>query len=67
LANLKIKGKTGKGCRGQKSLWDEWEKPDEEIRKVAEKFVMANCYDRKAACQKFSEKRGYEGEEGGDR
>ena len=38
----------------QKSLWDEWEKPDEEIRKVAEKFVMANCYDRKAACQKFS-------------
>jgi len=42
----------------QQSLWDEWEKPDEEIRKVAEKFVMANCYDRKAACQKFSEKRG---------
>jgi hypothetical protein len=42
----------------QKSLWDEWEKPDEEIRKVAEKFVMANCYDPKVACQKFSGKRG---------
>jgi hypothetical protein len=27
-----------KGCRGQKSLWDEWDKPDKEIRKVAENF-----------------------------
>jgi putative transposase len=67
LANLKIKGKTGKGCRGQKSLWDEWDKPDEEIRKVAEKFVMANCYDPKVACQKFSENGGDDGDEAGDR
>ena len=67
LANLKIKGKTGKGCRGQKSLWDEWDKPDEDIRKVAEKFVMANCYDPKVACQKFSENEGGDGEEAGDR
>ncbi|MFZ4557104.1 MAG: hypothetical protein ACOYN8_12130 [Pseudanabaena sp.] len=50
----------------QQSLWDEWEKPDEEIRKVAEKFVMANCYDRKVACQKFSGKRGDDGGEAGD-
>ncbi len=67
LANLKIKGKTGKGCRGQKLLWDKWDKPDEAIRKVAEKFVMANCYDPKVACQKFSEKGGGDGEEAGDR
>ena len=41
--------------------------PDEEIRKVAEKFVMANCYDPKVACQKFSEKGGDDGEEAVDR
>ena len=51
----------------QQSLWDEWEKPDEEIRKVAEKFVIANCYDPKVACQKFSEKRGDDEGEAGDR
>ncbi len=28
---------------GQKSLWDEWNAPAEEIRQVAEKFVLANC------------------------
>jgi len=48
-------------------FWDEWETPDEEIRKVTEKFVMANCYDRKAACQKFSEKRGDDRGDAGDR
>ncbi|HBC42197.1 MAG TPA: hypothetical protein DCZ88_09950 [Pseudanabaena sp.] len=67
LTNLKIKGKTGKGCRGQKSLWDEWNKPDEKIRKVAEKFVMANCYDPKIASQKFSDNDDSAGEEAGHR
>jgi hypothetical protein len=28
---------------------------------------MANCYDPKVACQKFSEKGGDDGEEAGDR
>ncbi len=67
LANLRVKGKTGKTCRGQRSLWDEWDAPDEEIRKVAEKFVMANCYDPKVACQKFSDKSGDEDRSAGDR
>ena len=48
-------------------LWEQWDKPDEEIGKVAEKLVMANCYDSKVACQKFSEKGGGDGEEAGDR
>ena len=29
--------------------------------------IMANCYDPKVACQKFSEKGGDDGEEAGDR
>ncbi|MFB2920982.1 MULTISPECIES: hypothetical protein [Aerosakkonema] len=33
--------------------WDEWEATDSEIRQVAEKFVMANCYDPKVAAQFF--------------
>jgi putative transposase len=42
-----------KASPGQKSLWEEWETPDEEIRKVAEKFVLANCYDPKVASLRF--------------
>lgn len=38
---------------GQKSFWDEWDAPDEEIRKVAKKFVLANCYDPKIASLRF--------------
>lgn len=30
---------------GQKRLWEEWDAPTDEIRKVAEKFVLANCFD----------------------
>ena len=42
---------------GQMSLafWDDWEASNEEIRKVAEKFVMANCYDPKVAAQFFND------------
>jgi hypothetical protein len=29
--------------------------------------MMANCYDPKVSCQKFSEKDGGDGEEAGDR
>jgi putative transposase len=32
---------------------DEWDAPDEEIRKVAKKFVLANCYDHKIASLRF--------------
>lgn len=40
----------------QQSLWAEWDKPTEEIRKVAEKFVLANCFDPKVASIRFEEK-----------
>jgi putative transposase len=41
---------------GQQSLWDEWEQPVDEIRRVAEKFVLANCFDPKIASIQFEEK-----------
>ena len=41
---------------GQMRLpWDEWEATNSEIREVAEKFVMANCYDPKVAAQFFND------------
>jgi putative transposase len=45
LAKLKVKGKPKKSSPGQKSLWDEWDAPLEEIERVAEKFVLANCFN----------------------
>jgi len=44
LANLRARGKPKKVSPGQKSLWNEWDKPTEEIHKVAEKFVQANGF-----------------------
>jgi putative transposase len=35
------------------SLWDEWDAPAEDIRKVAEKFVLANCFDPQFASLRF--------------
>ena len=35
--------------------WDTWEVEDSEVSQVAEKFVMANCYDRKIAMQFFND------------
>ncbi|MGB6298303.1 MAG: hypothetical protein WBF90_19245 [Rivularia sp. (in: cyanobacteria)] len=41
---------------GQMRLpWDDWEVVDSEVSKVAEKFVMANCYDPKIAAQFFND------------
>ena len=45
LARLKAQSKPRKTSPGQKSLWEEWDAPAEEIRRVAEQFVLANCYD----------------------
>ena len=43
LEKLKTKGKPKKKVSpGQRSLWEEWEMPSEEIQKVAKKFVGAN-------------------------
>ncbi len=42
---------------GQMSLpfWDDWEATNGEIREVAEKFVIANCYDPGIAAQFFND------------
>jgi len=42
LAKIKARGKPKKVSPGQKSLWDDWDLPDEEIGAVATKFVKAN-------------------------
>jgi putative transposase len=44
LAKITARGqpKKKKVSPGQKSLWEEWDRPNEEIRSVAEKFVKAN-------------------------
>jgi hypothetical protein len=38
---------------GQKSIWEEWDAPMDEIRRVAKKFVLANCYDPKVVEMRF--------------
>jgi putative transposase len=38
---------------GQKSMWEEWDAPMDEIRRVAKKFVLANCYDPKVVEMRF--------------
>lgn len=44
LENLKVKRKpTKKVSPGQKSLWETWTKPDDEIQAIARKFVLANA------------------------
>ncbi len=48
LAAMKLKGKPNKKktSPGQMNLpWNKWEATDPEIQEVADKFVMANCYD----------------------
>jgi putative transposase len=51
----KGKGKK-KSSPGQMKLpWDNWEVTDSDVREVAEKFVMANCYDPYIAAQFFDD------------
>ena len=53
LARVKAKGKPKKKVSpGQKSLWQDWDAPMEEIQAVAEKFVVANALNPEIArCQ----------------
>ncbi|MBD2460665.1 transposase [Oscillatoria sp. FACHB-1407] len=54
LAEIKAKSQIKKKTSpGQQSLWNEWEAPAEEIRQVAKKFVLANCFDPKIAGIQF--------------
>jgi hypothetical protein len=49
LAKIKARGKPSKKVSpGQKSLWEDWDLPEEEILQVAEKFVQANEYPHKS-------------------
>ena len=43
LAQIKARSRLKKRTPGQKSLWEEWNAPAEELRQVAKKFVLANC------------------------
>jgi putative transposase len=55
LAALKARSQLKKKNQspGQTSLWDEWEFPAEEIRQVAKKFVLANCFDPEVVRPRF--------------
>ncbi len=54
LAQIRARSRiTKKASPGQKSLWDEWDAPAEEIRQVARKFVLANCFDPEFAAIQF--------------
>jgi putative transposase len=55
LAEIRARSKLKKVSPGQKALWDDWEKPSEEIRGVAKKFVLANCFDPKTASIRFDQ------------
>ncbi len=45
-----------KRAPGQMSLpWNEWEATSSEIREVAERFVIANCYNPQVAAQFFND------------
>lgn len=46
LAGLTVRGKGKKSSPGQMRLpWDEWQATHPDIERVAERFVLANCYD----------------------
>ncbi|HIK43018.1 transposase [Thermoleptolyngbya sp. M55_K2018_002] len=56
LAQIKARSRLKKkSSPGQKSLWDDWETPAAEIRQVAKKFVLANCYDPEVMKLQFEE------------
>lgn len=43
---MKPKAKGKKSSPGQMRLpWDNWEVNNEEIEKIAEQFILANCYN----------------------
>jgi putative transposase len=45
--------KAKKVSPGQKSLWDNWNAPMDEIVKTAKKFVLANCLNPNIATAQF--------------
>ena len=52
---LKLREKKKQAPGQMRLFWDEWEANNDRIRVVAEKFVLANCYDPKIAVQFFND------------
>jgi hypothetical protein len=55
LAALRQKMKAKKVSPGQKSLWENWTLPTDEIVAVAKKFVLANCFNPDVAVLQFTD------------
>ncbi|MGF1459348.1 MAG: transposase [Leptolyngbyaceae cyanobacterium] len=55
LAALRQRMKVKKVSPGQKSLWEAWELPIDEIEAVAKKFVLANCLNPEIAALQFAD------------
>jgi putative transposase len=55
LAALRQKMKAKKASPGQKSLWENWNLPMDEIVAVAKKFVLANCFNPDIAALQFTD------------
>jgi putative transposase len=55
LAALRQKMKIKKVSPGQKSLWQAWDVPLDEIEAVAKKFVLANCLNPEIATLQFTD------------
>lgn len=55
LAALRQKMKAKKVSPGQKSLWDDWQVPIDEVVEVAKKFVLANCFNPDIAGLQFTD------------
>ena len=56
LAGVKRRRKLKKTSPGQISLWDEWDGAKDEIREVAQKFVVANAANPEIAGARFDRK-----------
>jgi len=55
LAALRQRLKVKKVSPGQKSLWDSWNAPFDEIRATAKQFVLANCLNPDVVRVKFED------------
>jgi putative transposase len=55
LAGLRLKLRAKKVSPGQKSLWQNWTLPVDEVQEIAKKFVLANCYDPNIAALQFTD------------
>ncbi len=55
---MKRKGKNKSSPGQMKFPWDDWEVSEEEVIKIASKFVIANCYDPHLQCS-FSNNSGH--------